>query len=124
MTGPGITRSTDGVEIAYTVHRIGEPNETARCMTLAEQVTREGEERDCGQERQIRDAQYLERDVHEIGVVALEAQHCACRDHGEQRRTEYRQQDENEREYDHRGALFPIPVAIRNTSRMTETRKR
>ena len=26
VTGPGTTKSTDGVEIAYTVHRIGEPN--------------------------------------------------------------------------------------------------
>ena len=104
--------------------RIGQPHETTWRIALAEQVSGESEKRNRGQEWQIGNTQNLERDIHQIGIVALKTQHGAGSDDRKQRSAENSQQRENDGERNHCGALLLMPVAIWKTSRTTDTAKR
>ena len=104
--------------------RIRQPHETLRRLALAEQVTGECEQRNRRQKRQIGNTQDLERDIHEVGVVALKTQHGAGCDYRKQRCAEDGQQGKNDGERNHCGALFFMPVATWKISRMTDTAKR
>src|SRR5690606_28686380 len=102
---------------------IRQAHQPLRRAALAQQVTREREQRDRGQERNLGKPEYVDRDRGEVVAFAVVAEHRARRDDGEQRRTEEREQHEQQARDDHPGS-FRTPPSSDMRSSIDQSAKR